>query len=503
MATLPKLRKKNATPRNQVTGTSYVSGQAVPVPPASFTELGSTRLTKIIDPVPDLANRTAELKTYKKMIRGDVSVRTSLRAGKASILGAEFYVDAYSEDPQDQIVWELVSDNLFNGGNLPWTKTLEGIVRFLENGFSVFEDVWELREWSPRITSPAANTKKYTMLRKLSERPARTITTFDYDDNGGLVAVHQNAIDSKNQNKDVAIPIEKCIVFTFEGDGNIEGESILRSAYRNWYYKDKLYTIDAIQKERHGIGVPEVEVLPGATKKDKELAQEMAANLRTNELAHIVRPSTLTVGFAELSGNLVNALESAAHHDNQIMKNVLVQFINMGIESSGGGRATGATAFDMFMKAMRYIANMICDYINMFLIPKLVAYNFPTNRFPKLCVRNIGESKDFQMWSAGIRSLLESNGITPDMPTEQFLRKIADMPLKTEPRPPFTDTSTTRTQVLEQGQIPGQTPIAKPATPGSPAATPAVPATPNKTPGKSRSPNKGAGNVGKSPSSGA
>lgn len=482
MASLPKLTKKQATPRKQVTGTSYTSGSAVPIPPAQFNELGSQRITQIVDPVPDLASRTTELRTYKKMIRGDVSVRTSLRAGKASILGAEFYVDGYSADPLDQQVWEFTQDNLFEGGHIPWSKTLEGIVRFLENGFSVFEDVWELREWAPRVTSPLSNTKQYTMLKKLAERPARTIGAFEYDDNGGIAGVHQQAINSSNQSVDVLIPIDKCVIFTFEGDGNIEGESILRPAYRPWYYKDKLYTIDAIQKERHGIGVPEVEVLPGATKKDIALAEELASNLRTNEKSYIVRPTTLTVGFAEIKGNLVNALESAVHHDGQIMKNILVQFINFGIEGSGGGGRLGATAFDMFMKAMRYIANMICDYINMYLIPKIVAYNFPTNRFPKLCVRNIGETKDSQMWSAAIRNLMDSNGITPDLPTEQYLRKTMDMPIKTEARP--IDATTGKENILDVNKTStgnATTPVGK----------------------KSTSKNGGAGNVGKSANSAA
>lgn len=466
MAKLPTINKKSETPRKQVSGTSYSSSGAVETPPVNYAELGSSRISRIQDPVPELGNRNQELQTYKKMMRGDVSVRSSLRVGKSSILGAEFYVDAYSPDLEDQIVGEFVNDNLFYGGNIPWTKTLEGIVRFLENGFSVFEDVWELREWAPRLSSPGANRKKYTMLRKLAERPARTIKEFTYDENGGLNSVTQNAIGADNRVKEVEIPIAKCIVFTFEGDGNIEGESILRAAHRNWYYKDKLYTIDAIQKERHGIGVPEVEVLPGATKKDKAFAEELASNLRTNERAHIVRPSTLQVGFAELKGQPVNALESALHHDNQIMKNILTQFINLGLDQSGGGRATGATAFDAFMKAMRYVANMICDYNNMFLIPKLVAYNFPTNRFPKLCVRNVGETKDMQAWSSMVKNLLESQGITPDMPTEQYLRKIADMPQKTEPRPTQEDNP----NATEDGEIP-----------------------------KSTSKNAGAGNIGKSP----
>lgn len=465
MAKLPTITKKNETPRKQVSGTGYSSSGAVETPPLSFNEIGSSRLSTIRDPVPELANRNVELATYKKMMRGDVSVRSSLRVGKSSILGAEFYVDAYSPDVEDQVIGEFVNDNLFYGGNIPWTKTLEGIVRFLENGFSVFEDVWELREWAPRTTQPGANRKKYTMLRKLAERPARTITEFTYDDNGGLNSVKQSAIGKDNQVKTVEIPIGKCIIFTFEGDGNVEGESILRPAHRNWYYKDKLYTIDAIQKERHGIGVPEVEVLPGATNKDKALAEELGANLRTNERAYIVRPSTLTVGFAELKGNPVDALQSALHHDNQIMKNILTQFINLGLDSSGGGRATGATAFDAFMKAMRYVANMVCDYTNMFLIPKLVAYNFPTNRFPKLCVRNVGETKDMQAWSSMVKNLLESTGITPDEPLEQYLRRIADMPQKTEPRPTVD-------------------------------ATPEPPPTDIN---KSTSKNAGAGNIGKSP----
>jgi hypothetical protein len=196
------------------------------------------------------------------------------------------------------------------------------------------------------------------------------------------------------------------------------------------------------------------------------------------------------VSFAELSGNPVDALASAVHHDNQIMKNILVQFINSGIEGGGGGRATSATAFDMFMKAMRYIANMICDYFNLYLIPKIIAYNFQSSKLPLMRVRNIGEVKDFQMWAAGIRSLLESNGITPDMPTEQFLRNVADMPEKTEPRPEFADTATTREQILLQGQATDEGGPGSNVKPGSAVK-------------KSTSKNQGAGNVPKSPSSGA
>jgi len=487
MAKLPSLIR---SARKPVTGTSYESQQAVPIPPGIYKEMGSQRITPLIDPVPELANRATAVRTYKKMMRGDVSVRSSMRAGKASVLGAEFYIDAYDESEEAAIAREFADYNIFHAPSIPWTKTLEGILRMFENGFAICEPVFELREWAPKKINPTANLKKYTMLKKLADRPATSIGQFKYDDNGGVVSVEQNAIDGNNKATVVTIPIEKLMIFTFEGDGNVEGESILRSCYRNWYYKDKLYTIDAIQKERHGIGVPDIEIQPGASKKEVNLAHELGANLRTNEKSYIVRTPMMQVGFAELSGNPVDALGSAVHHDNQIMKNILVQFINMGIEGSGGGRATGATAFDMFMKAMRYVAQMICDYFNLYLIPQLHSYNFLTQKFPQMKVRNIGEVKDFQMWSAGIRNLMTSNGITPDMDTEQFLRQVADMPAKTEPRPDFTDIAQTveRINVNADAKSGGS----------QDEITPPAKAKPTDKPGaKSTSKNGGAGNMPK------
>jgi len=488
MAKLPSLIR---SARKPVTGTSYESQQAVPIPPGIYKEMGSQRITPLIDPVPELANRATAVRTYKKMMRGDVSVRSSMRAGKASVLGAEFYIDAYDESEEAAIAREFADYNIFHAPSIPWTKTLEGILRMFENGFAICEPVFELREWAPKKINPTANLKKYTMLKKLADRPATSIGQFKYDDNGGVVSVEQNAIDGNNKATVVTIPIEKLMIFTFEGDGNVEGESILRSCYRNWYYKDKLYTIDAIQKERHGIGVPDIEIQPGASKKEVNLAHELGANLRTNEKSYIVRTPMMQVGFAELSGNPVDALGSAVHHDNQIMKNILVQFINMGIEGSGGGRATGATAFDMFMKAMRYVAQMICDYFNLYLIPQLHSYNFLTQKFPQMKVRNIGEVKDFQMWSAGIRNLMTSNGITPDMDTEQFLRQVADMPAKTEPRPDFTDIAQTVERINVNADVAGKTSQSEVTPPAK-----AKPAT-DKPGAKSTSKNGGAGNMPK------
>jgi len=505
-----RLTKKSSTPARQVTGTTYQATPAANIKAPTLAEIGSQTQGYIVDPVPELATPIVASRTYTQMIRGDASVRMSLNAGKAPVLGAEFFVDPYSTDPLDLAIWEFVHFNLFEGMTTPWAVVLEQILTMYQAalGNSIFELVWENREWAPRKTNAAANRKVYTTLRKMAYRPPTTISQITYDKNGGPASVIQQALDpNTGQSTQQEIPIDKCAIFTLnqEGKSAVEGLPFLRSAYKHWFYKDRLYAIDAIQKERHGIGVPDVEIQPGAAEKDIQAAHTMASNLRTNEYSYIVRPPTIKVGFAEIKGNPVNVLQSIDHHDTMIMKNLMVQFLNMGTGAGGGGRATAATAMDMFLKSMRHVADGICGIYNLYVIPRLVAYNFPTDKFPQLKARNVGEAKDLQMWAAAMRNLIDVGGLTVDEETEAWIRDQMDMPRLQTPWVPLEkrparvsvvealNLSPKTSSVNSKGQVTqtdtGIAPTANlPSGPGQRGIT---------------SPNGGAGNVGKSPSSGA
>lgn len=441
MAKLPRLRKE---PRSNVTGTSYNAVGTTPPPPLSYNELGSANKGFIADPVPAVSqqNPAQAAITYMKMWRTDVSVRISLRAGEAPVLGGDFFIEPYDDSEQSQVIAEYLNWQLFEAMTTPWVSTLQQILKMYRDGFSVLEPVWELREWAPNKTIPGANRRTYTSLRKLAVRPASTISSFQYDDNGGPVAAIQQALDANGQAKEVPIPITKLVVFTNDKDGgDLRGNSMLRTAYEHFFYKYNFYKIDGIQKERHGIGFPVVELQPGYSEADKLFAHQLGANIRTNERAHAVTNTLVKLQFAELSGNLVDVLKSAIHHDDMIMKNLMVQFLQAGINESsgGGGGRSGATSMDMFLKAMRFIAQYICDQLNLYLIPQMVAFNFKTDQFPKLCVRNIGEVKDLQMWATAMANLVDKRLITMDDETEKFVRRILQMPLKTGPRPPLAD----------------------------------------------------------------
>lgn len=421
-------RKPKANPRTAPTGTSYKSSGINTARPAAIdVETGSSQPTVIREIVPQLASPFQRAQVYAQMMNY-ASVDVSMRLYKTPILGSEFFMEPYSDSPQDQEIAEFIWANLAEGMSSPFLSSLEDILGMYEDGWSLVEKVYERREWSPHRAG--ANTKQYIMLKKLAPRPVLNVKDITYDDEGGPKEITYNAIRADKTVEEVTLPIEQIIIFTFnKKGGDITGKSLLRTAYPHWYYMTHFYKIDAIQKERHAIGVPKGKMLPGAMATDKVALRTMLRNLRTNEESFIIETPTIEVTFEKPQGAMVDVLASAGHHNTMILMNVLGQFISLGSSDSGGGRATAATQSDMFMKSLKFVANKIAEQINTYLIPELVVWNYPTKNFPRLNVRNIGETRDIQMWAAAIANLYSQSALTAGhTPTENWIRKIIDAP---------------------------------------------------------------------------
>lgn len=450
--------RKKVNPRKAPTGTSYKAKGVTSIPPPKTdSELGSATPSRIRDIVPALASPFTRLQTYTQM-ESDASVDASMRAAKTPILGAEFFVEPFSDDPLDLEISEFIWANLAEGMATPFIGALEDILRMYQDGYSVLEKVYEQREWAPRRIRSGANTKNFIMLKKLGVRPASTIASIQYDQNGGPNSVTQNSIQPDGTTKEVVIDVSKLLIFTFgRVGGDLTGRSLLRTAYMHWYYKNHMYKIDAIQKERHALGVPKGKLLPGWTPADRDIMRTMLRNLRTNEEAFMILTPNVDVEFAEIHGNLVDVLESALHHGAMIQLNILAQFIALGGQGTSGSRAVSSTQADLFMKSLKYVANLICQEINMYLIPELVVWNYPTKNFPKLNVRNIGETRDLQMLASAIANLYAQGAITPTAETEAWIRRVFDMPTYVgEWSPPAAKAKNAPIKSNAPGTAPGQ-----------------------------------------------
>jgi hypothetical protein len=352
------------------------------------------------------------LQKYDQMRKSDGTVRGTLRQIKTPILGARWFVEAASESTRDQNAADFVWWNLQKAMSISFGQVIQESLLMLDFGYYMFEKVWNEGRW---------NNRDVLYWKKLAPRHPVDVVDggWHYDRNGGPASV-----DMVNPKPYVADPInigiEKLLVFSFDKEaGNIEGFSVLRSAYKHWYYKEMLYKIDAIQKERHGIGVPCIKLPPNFTRDDKALAQAMGRNLRTNESAHIVLPPNWEVMFLKLEGQPVNALKSAEHHDLQIQKNIMAPFLD---------KPVGADEMGTFHAACRFIAGIIQDTFNQYAIPQLIAYNFERVGVPILRATNIGSKADLRTLSFALRNFVGANLVKPDDRLEKYLRDIADLP---------------------------------------------------------------------------
>lgn len=419
--------------------------------------------------VPELRDKLG-LRVFYDMKRADGTVRGALRLLKTPIQAARWFIEPASDSTVDKSIAEFVEKNLFVELSQPWSRFIEDALLMCDFGYMAFEKVWDYNKDGKLIIS------------KLAPRHPLDIQDWVWDENGGPDAFIMEPIsilgtDTVPRNFNlptsngyttgidpkITIPIQKALIFTLEQEaGDLRGISILRSAYKHYFYKDTLYKIDAIQKERHGIGVPLIRMPMGFSKADRELADNLGRNLRTNERAHITIPMNWEVAFAKLEGQPVDCLRSIEHHDMKIKSNILAPFMD---EAN-----VNPDSLDVYYKATRYIANTLCDTVNKYLIPQLVGMNFTRGNNPMLRVRRIGEEEALRTLSFAFRNFVGAGAIRPDDPLEKFLRSELDLP------PADPDTSrVTQTPQAPQGQPNPNQKGAKPASGANPPTPPGPP----------------------------
>ena len=379
------------------------------------------------------------LQTYDKMRRSDGTVRGTLRMMKTPVIGARWFIQPASDSVRDKnaadFVWKCLTEYM----SISFSQVIQEALLSVDFGYYMFEKVWEERviEGQDRL-----------VWKKLAPRHPMDVKSWKKDRHGGPNGVwmygHKGLGDEDTKtapagvwtpgwghetlnDPDVYLPIDKLLVFTFDREAdNLQGMSMLRSAYKHWYYKDQLYKIDAIQKERHGIGIPIIKLPVGFSPGDKAAAEQLGRNLRTNERAHVVLPPNWEVFFAKVEGQPVNAMTSIEHHDARIRENILAPFLG---DKSG---ATKEEDLSLFLKATRFLADMVCETFNQYAIPQLVDMNFSRVGTPKLVARRIGEQGDWRTLSFAVRNLVGAKLLTPDPALEAYMRNEFDLPMVDE-----------------------------------------------------------------------
>lgn len=355
------------------------------------------------------------LEKYDKMRRQDSATRSALRILKTPINGATWFIQPAEESKKHVKIAQFVDLNLRHWMTYSWPVVLREALNMLDYGFYPFEKVYGFKEWKG---------KNYLIIKKLASRhPLDLIEDgWEYDEHGGPKGGHFYNFPGGPGH--VFIPVDKLAVFTFDLEGgDLRGLSILRSAYKHWFFKEQAYKIDGIQKERHGIGIPIIKLPPGFTPEDRIAAHEIGRNLRSNEKAHVVLPPNWEILFAKLEGQPVSALATADHHARMIFMNVLAQAMY-----DSGSEGGTASAMELFYKSTREIATIIAGVVNQYIIPDLVGANWDVDNFPELKVRRLGDMKEARELSFAIRNLVGAEVVRVDDRLEEWAREAMDAP---------------------------------------------------------------------------
>ncbi len=386
-------------------------------------EIGDTG-TKIFDGIvrdeynPKL-DGTKGISVYDEMRRSDGTVKAALQAVKLPVRSASWYVtpgkekDAKAEEIAEFVrccLWEYMEDGFQNFLRM-------GLLA-LDYGVMPFEIVYGIRE-----------TEHGTRIVWDKLAPRMPLSIQKWAIAGGEFGITQRTSSGDT----VEIPGAKLIVFWNEREGeNYWGTSLLRAAYKPWYMKCSLEKIDAIAHERQGLGVPYAKLPEGVnTKQETEKAETILKNMRANSQAYLVEPHDYEIGFKDMKASTTrDPSNSLAYHSREIMKSMLVQFLELGSTTAGGTGGSRALSDDhsrLFLQAEEAIAQWFCDVMAK-PIRELVDLNYgDVTEYPALDFEGITR-EDVKLLADTLNVLKTTGTYTPQDADETSMREKLGMP---------------------------------------------------------------------------
>lgn len=357
---------------------------------------------------PDLLG-LAGMKIWDEMRRSDATVRMTLQALNTPVVATDWYVDTEGDSKKELEAKDFIQENLIN--IVKFKSKLPEILTMLPFGFSLFS-LW--------LAPMRINGKLYIGLKDMAFRKQTTIQA--WETRKGEPGVTQNTVRGVYD-----IPASNLVRFTYQQEGeNYEGISVLRSAYKHWRYKEQLYKISAIGHERQAIGVPYAEFRQGASDKEKKDIEKYLRNLRANEEAFMMYPAGTKVGFMDMGASTRSDIwPDVNHHDRQISKNALLQFIEIGASGGSGTRSTSEDHSRLFEQAEEALADNIAETVTECVIKLLIDLNFSSGikKYPKLRHGKLGDD-NVPMLSDAIGKFVTAGALNPKPEDENIVRRL-------------------------------------------------------------------------------
>lgn len=248
--------------------------------------------------------------------------------------------------------------------------------------------------YSPNVkvfTVEEIDGKKYYIYKKIRDlNPSDCVVKVDkYGNYDGFVYRK----DSSVFKKEIAPEYSFWYVAGMDS-GNHYGESMLKKVYKPWWYNEKIHTFANRYYERFGEPLIVGRAPSGTTVQDakgnsttaQDLMKNIIENIRNHSSAQL--PSDRETDSNEYLYD-IKYIESQMRGfdfgsyldrlDMEITKGLLLPELALG-GGKGGSYALGSAQIEVFYTNLMGLMDNIVDYVNAYMIPQLLEYNFSGNK---------------------------------------------------------------------------------------------------------------------------
>ena len=378
---------------------------------------------------------------FTEMSNNDETIGAILFAIEMLVRQASWNVEPGGSTAKDREAAEFVK-SCMDDMQQTWIDTISEILSFLTYGWSFHEIVYKRRMGR---TKDNRTSSKYDDgligWMKLPIRSQETLYQWEYDDQDNLIGMTQMPPPDFGL---ITIPMNKAMLFrTRSRKDNPEGRSILRTAYRSWYFKRRIQEIEGIGIERDLAGLPVITTPEGMDiwdKDDEDMnairagLEAMVKNIRRDSTEGLVLPFGYTFELTSTGGSRQFDTNSIiARYDTKISQTVLADFIQLGHESVGSF-ALSSDKTNLFSMAICAFLDIICQTFNSQGIPALIDINGDhfagVTDYPRLTHGDI-EDVDLATVATFIKDMTSIGVIIPDESLEDCVRQLGKLPKRT------------------------------------------------------------------------
>jgi hypothetical protein len=447
MATKVKVRRSSSTP-------AATTGAAFSRRSLGQVQLGQSGLKRSYGIVyeellPQLQGMKA-ISVYQEMSQNSAVIGAMLFAIDMFMRKVAWRVEAASESPRDKKNAKFV-ESCMSDMEHTWADFIAEVNSMLVFGWSWFEIVYKQR-YNETTDEYGTSTSKFNDgkvgWKKLMPIAQESWWRWDFDPaTGKTIGMWQRPAPDYSERY---LPYGKSLHFrTTSRKDNPEGVSVLRTAYRPWYFLKRIEEIEAIGVERDLAGIPFAKVpaemlAPDASDNDKAMVAsivKLVQNVRRDEQEGIVWPQAYDAAnnplyeFELLTSGGTRQFPTDSiitRYEQRIAMTVLADFLLLGNDSnSSGSYALATSKSSMFQSALETWLDIIENVINDRAVSLLFRQNgINSGPYPK--VRHDIVQKPTLTDIATLISAMAGAGaqLFPDVDLENHIREFAELPIR-------------------------------------------------------------------------